>query len=116
MIGTIVGAVGGGLAGKGIAESINPTEEADYWQTNYRNTSYFQNDYEYSDYEPAYKTGYEGFRQHAATGRRFDEMEPDLQRHYEQSKGGSRLEWEKAKAATRDAWERAKAKASNSIR
>ena len=116
VIGTIVGAVGGGLAGKGIAESINPSEEADYWQTNYRNTSYFQNDYEYSDYEPAYKTGYEGFRQHAATGRRFDEMEPDLQRDYEQTKGGSRLEWEKAKSATRDAWDRAKAKASNSIR
>ena len=113
VIGTIVGAVGGGLVGKGIAESINPTDEDTYWRSNFRNASYFQNDYEYADYEPAYRTGSEGYQRYASSGRDYADVEPDLQRNYEQSKGGSRLEWEKAKAATRDAWERLKAKASS---
>ena len=116
VIGAIVGGVGGGLAGKGIAEAINPTEEDAHWQANFRHAPYFQNDYEFSDYAPAYKVGYEGYRQSAMSGRRYADMETDMQRDFEQTKGTSRLDWEKAKAATRDAWDRAKAKAANSLK
>ena len=116
VIGTVVGGIGGGLAGKGIAEAINPTEEDAYWQSNFRNASYFQNDYEFADYAPAYKVGYEGYRQSAMSGRKYADMEPDMQRDFEQTKGTSRLDWEKAKAASRDAWDRAKAKAMNALK
>ena len=113
VIGGIVGAVGGAYVGKGIAESIDPTEEDAHWRSNYRSTSYFENDYEYADYAPAYRVGYEGFGRYGAEGRDYHAAEPDLQRDYSQGRGSSRLEWEKAKSATRDAWERLKAKTSH---
>ena len=110
VIGGIVGAVGGAYAGKGVAESIDPTAEDTHWQSAYRNTSYFENDYEYADYAPAYRVGYEGFSRYGAEDRDYHDVEPNLQQEYTQARGGSRLEWEKAKAATRDAWERLKAR------
>ncbi len=116
VIGGIAGAVGGAYAGKGVAESINPTEEDAHWQSNYRNTSYFENDYEYADYAPAYRVGYEGFGRYGSEGKDYHEVEPSLQQDYTQARGGSRLEWEKAKAATRDAWERLKAKTSGAAK
>ncbi len=116
VIGGIAGAVGGAYAGKGVAESINPTEEDAHWQAHYRHTSYFENDYEYADYAPAYRVGYEGFGRYGVEDRDYHEVEPSLQQDYTQARGGSRLEWEKAKAATRDAWERLKAKASGATK
>ena len=108
VVGGVVGAVGGGFAGKGIAESINPTEENAYWENNYRSASYYEGDYGYDDYSPAYRAGYEGFSRHAAAGKDYTDVESDLERDYNQNRGSSRLEWDKAKSATRDAWDRLK--------
>lgn len=115
-IGGIVGAVGGGYAGKGVAESINPTEESAFWESNYRNASYHESDYDYTDYSPAYRTGYEGFGRYGASGRDYSEVESDLERDYTQNRGASRLGWDKAKSATRDAWDRLKGKFSDATR
>ena len=115
-IGGLVGAVGGGYAGKGIAESINPTDENAFWEKNYRSASYHEGDYDYSDYSPAYRTGYEGFGQHAASGKDYTDVEGDLERDYTRNRGSSRLEWDKAKVATRDAWDRLKHKFSDATR
>ncbi len=112
-IGGIVGAVGGGYAGKGVAESVNPTEENAYWESNYRNASYNEGGYGYEDYSPAYRTGYEGFARHAAAGSNYEDVENELERDYTQNRGSSRLEWDKAKVATRDAWDRLKNKFSD---
>ena len=115
-IGGIVGAVGGGYAGKGIAESINPTEESAFWESNHRSASYYESDYDYTDYSPAYRTGYEGYGRYAASGRDFSDAESDLERDYSQNRGSSRLGWDKAKSATRDAWDRLKGKFSDATR
>src|SRR5437870_4225921 len=40
-VGAVVGAVAGGLAGKGVAEAINPTEEEEYWRSEFRNRAYY---------------------------------------------------------------------------
>ena len=101
MIGGLVGVVGGGYAGKGVAESINPTEEDAHWQSNYRNTSYFENDYEYADYAPAYRVGYEGYGRYAAEGRDYADAETDLQRDYTQ--GPWRISSRMGKGEGRDA-------------
>jgi uncharacterized protein YcfJ len=106
VIGAVVGAVAGGLAGKGVAEAIDPTAENAYWEKNYRSQPYYEEGTEYSDYEPAYRTGYQSYVTHGAAGRKFDEVESDLQRSYESAKGKSRLGWDKAKHATRAAWDR----------
>ncbi len=116
IIGGLVGAVGGGYAGKGIAESVNPTEENAFWESNYRHAPYHESEYGYEDYAPAYRTGYEGFTKHAESGRDYSEVESDLEGDYTRNRGNSRLEWTKAKAATRDAWGRLKHKFSSATR
>ena len=115
-IGGIIGAVGGGYAGKGIAESVNPTEENAFWESNHRSAPYYEDGYDYNDYSPAYRTGYEGYGRYTASGRDYADAEGDLERDYTQNRGSSRLEWDKAKSATRDAWDRLKGKFSDATR
>lgn len=102
--GAVIGAVAGAYAGKGVAEMIDPTAENAYWRDNYSKESYAKSDLAYDQYEPAYRTGYTGFGKHA--GKKFDEVENDLQRDYEQAKGKSSLAWSDAKHATKAAWNR----------
>jgi hypothetical protein len=102
--GMVAGAVIGGLAGKGIAEKIDPTVESAYWRENYNSRPYVDRDAQWDDYEPAYRTGYEGYGRYR--GRRFDEVETDLRGDYERGRGRSSLAWDKARFAARDAWDR----------
>ncbi len=103
-VGLVAGAVVGGLAGKGVAETIDPTLEDTYWRTEYVNRPYAKRDLPYESYQPAYRTGYEGYTRYS--GKRFEEVESDLQRDYETYRGDSDLGWDEAKHATRDAWHR----------
>ncbi len=102
LIGAAIGAVVGGLAGKGVAEGINPTAEDAYWRENYRNETYANRELSYDEYEPAYRTGFTGFGKHQ--GKKWDDVENDLQHDYEQAKGNSSLAWSDAKHATKAAW------------
>ena len=104
-VGAVVGAVVGGLAGKAVAEQVNPTAEEAYWRDNYRNEPYYERDYTYDDYAGAYRTGWEGYSQHATSGKSYDDVESDLQRNYE-STGQGKLDWPRARPAVRAAWER----------
>jgi hypothetical protein len=100
----VAGAIAGGLAGKRVAEKMDPTVEDAYWKTNYSKRSYVERDSAYTTYQPAYRTGYVGRSRYP--GKRYEEVEADLQRDYEKSKGNGTLIWDKAKHATRDAWNR----------
>jgi len=101
-VGLVAGAIAGGLAGKGVAEKIDPTVEDAYWRENYAKQSYVDRSAPYESYQPAYRTGYEGYGRYQ--GKKFDEVEADLQRDYEKAKGNSNVTWDRAKNATRDAW------------
>jgi hypothetical protein len=96
------GAIVGGLAGKGVAESMDPTVEDAYWRTTYISRSYVDKASPYDIYQPAYQVGYVGYGRY--TGKRFEEVEIDLQRDYEKLRSKVGLDWNKAKHATRDAW------------
>lgn len=102
--GMVAGAVIGGLAGKGIAEKIDPTVETAYWKENYSSRPYVDQDAKWDDYEPAYRTGYEGYGRYR--GKRFDEVENDLRTDYERRRGRSSMQWDRARPAARDAWDR----------
>jgi len=102
--GIVAGAVVGGLAGKGVAEKVNPTAEREYWQENYRNEPYYQEGRSFEDYEPGYRTGYEGYGRYGE--RSWDDVKAELQRDYEKNRGTSELTWDEASHATRAAWER----------
>ena len=105
VVGLVAGAVLGGLAGKGVAEKIDPTAEDAYWKENFSKQKYVDRNADYATYQPAYRTGFEGRSQYP--GKKYEEVEADLKRNYESSKGTAGLSWEKAKNATRDAWQRA---------
>lgn len=102
--GAVIGAVAGAYAGKGVAEMIDPTAENAYWRDNYSKESYAKGGTSYDQYEPAYRTGYTGYGKHA--GKKWDDVENDLQRDYEQTKGTSSLAWSDAKHATKAAWDK----------
>jgi len=104
VVGSVIGSVAGGLIGKGAAESVNPTEEDEYWRNNHSSRSYVEPDRTYDDYQPAYRSGYEGYSRFADTGKTYDEVEPELRNDYEKNYGNSGLPWDKAKDAARDAW------------
>lgn len=102
--GIAAGAIIGGLAGKGIAEKIDPTAEDAYWKENYSSRDYVDEGARWDDYRPAYRTGYEGYTRNQ--GRRFEDVESDLRNDYERNRERGTLGWEKARYATRDAWDR----------
>lgn len=104
VVGAAVGAVAGGLAGKAAAERVNPTMEDAYWKEQYTKEPYYEAGRKYNDYAPAYRTGYEGYSRYE--GRKFEDVQSDLERDYNQVKGDSALAWDKAKGATRAAWHR----------
>jgi hypothetical protein len=103
-VGLVAGAVAGGLAGKGMAEAFDPTAEEAYWKANYAKQKYVERDAPYARYQPAYRTGYEGHRRYP--GKRYAEVEANLQRDYERTRGTAGLSWDQARNATRDAWDR----------
>jgi len=71
--------VAGGLAGKVLAEDINPTAETTYWKSNFKSVVLMSNLATNSNtYAPAYRYGWESYGQH--TGKSFDEVESDLGR------------------------------------
>jgi hypothetical protein len=98
------GAVAGGLAGKEVAEKLDSTVENAYWRNNYSKQKYVEGNVAFATYQPAYRAGYEGHNRYP--GKKYQEVEADLQRAYEKSAGAATLAWDKAKHATRDAWNR----------
>jgi hypothetical protein len=93
------------LAGKGVAEAINPTEEDAYWSNEYQNRPYYRPGTDYDEYAPAYRYGYTSAAQHH--GRSWDEMETNLERDWSNSRGQSSMDWDRARQPARDAWDRA---------
>lgn len=105
-IGTIAGAVVGGVvgskAGDEFAEAINPTEYTAELERTYATKPYYSSAYAWDDYRPAYQYGYQTYPRYQ--GRRFEDVESELSKDWEQAKGTSRLAWQDAKAAVRDGW------------
>lgn len=103
-VGAVAGGIGGAMAGKAAAEKVNPTAEENYWREAHTREPYYASGLTYDDYAPAYRTGWEGAERYR--GRRFEDVDSDLERHYEGIKGKSRLAWEDARHASRAAWHR----------
>lgn len=104
VVGAAIGGVAGGLAGKSVAEMVDPTVETAYWRDNYAARPYYETGRPYEHYEPAYRYGWESYDRYE--GKRFGDVESDLERGWDKVKGQSSLAWDKAKHATRDAWDR----------
>ena len=103
-VGAAIGALVGGLGGKAVAEHLDPTVDADYWQAHHAEQAYAVDGTSYAHYEPAYRLGGQPRERYANMS--FDDAEPHLAADYERMRGESTLEWGDAKHAARAAWDR----------
>jgi hypothetical protein len=115
VVGGAVGAVAGGAAGKGVAEMVNPTEEEEYWKTEYRNRPYYRAEREWEFYQPAYRYGWESAGRPEYRGRTFEEIEPELSERWNlqrRSDAPHPSEWTDVRDVSRDAYERVHSRSS----
>jgi hypothetical protein len=104
VIGMAIGATLGGLAGKGLAENIDPTAEDAYWRSEYGGRPYVESGASYDNYGPAYSYGVAAFGRHDTE--HFELIEPELAKDWSTMRGASDLPWGRARPAVRDAWQR----------
>lgn len=104
VVGAIAGGVAGGLAGKATAEAIDPTAENQYWEENYSSRPYYDEQFPYEEYAPAYRTGWEARQLYPDAA--FDDVQSDVEAHWDKTRAQSKLDWERAQPAVRDAWDR----------
>lgn len=109
-IGGAIGAVAGGYAGKGIAEAVNPTEEEAHWRREYPHRPYARPDVPYDRFHSAYRFGWEKAVLPTFSGRAFEDIEPELERHWHTVPEATELEWREARPAARDAWDRVRSR------
>jgi len=103
VIGGAIGAVVGGAGGHAAGEAANPTLEREFWSKNFNTRPYYRSGKEYSEYEPAYRFGWESAGREEYAGKRFDDVESELQRDWKSSPGATDP-WTDARDATHDAW------------
>ncbi|HYE61963.1 MAG TPA: PA2169 family four-helix-bundle protein [Phycisphaerales bacterium] len=85
---------------------VSSTLELDFWRENYQHRPYVEPGATYDEYAPAYRYGWEAYTTHAGMGRKFEELEPDLESRWDTYRGLSKLSWEQARHAAKDAWTR----------
>ena len=94
----------GGIRGAGAGAAGGWANEDAYWRENYGRRPYASADRDYDYYRPAYQYGFESAQRHR--GRRWEEVESDLERGWENARGSSRSVWAEIKDAVRDGWNR----------
>jgi hypothetical protein len=88
--------------------TTHPTQfteaEDDYWRQSYASRPYSRSGSTYDEYRPAYQYGTDAAHRHQ--GRRWEDVEGDLESGWGEARGTSRSTWHEIKAAVRDAWDR----------
>ena len=102
LVGAVVGAVVGAKAGGVVAEAVNPTEYNDHFKQTYASAPYYRTGTEWKDYQPAYQYGYDRYNKYP--GRKFDEVQNELQKDWEATQTDSKIAWNDAREAVRDSW------------
>ncbi|WP_255990847.1 hypothetical protein [Chitinolyticbacter albus] len=103
-LGAAAGAVAGGLAGSQVGEVVNPTEEDEYWRSNFHNEPYVEEGSDFERYAPAYRTGYLGRGRYPDSS--FEASVTELRDDYYANRGDSDLEWDDVREAARASWQR----------
>ena len=92
-----------GKASTAELERFTDAEDA-YWRENYLSRPYARKDRHYDEYRPAYQYGTDAAHRHQ--GRKWEDVEGDLEHGWDKAKADSRLAWHDSKEAVRDAWHR----------
>jgi hypothetical protein len=104
VIGMTIGTALGGLGGKGVAESLEPTAEEAHWRREFRSRPYVTDDARFDSYGPAYRYGVTAFGTYDTA--QFELVEPELAQNWVALRGPSDLSWGQARPAVKDAWDR----------
>jgi hypothetical protein len=103
VIGAIAGGIAGGVMGQEIAEYVNPTEVENYWEDGFAKRPYVKEGESFDAFRPAYRMGYDAIANNPA--KPFSEVEGELGKQWQSTKGGSSLEWERARDAAKDSYD-----------
>jgi len=88
------------------SETINLSEEEAYWKEKYKTRPYYNEGREYDDYALAFHYGWESAAKPENAGRKFEEIEPELERNWSSYIGSNKNTWQDFKDAIRDAYDR----------
>lgn len=88
----------------GSLHQIDWETEDTFWRGNYASRPYASADRSYDHYRPAYQYGAEARARHG--DRNWNDVEPELERGWTESRGESTSTWHEMKDAVRDAWDR----------
>ncbi len=111
VVGMAVGVVLGGLAGKRVAESIDPTAEEAYWRKEFPNRPYAEPASTYEDFDPTYRFGWEARERYADQS--WEQAAATVRSDWERDRPG--FPWEKAQAPIRDSWDRVESQRARDI-
>ena len=109
IIGGIAGAIGGWWSGRAISEAVEKLTEDDekyYRQHHRRVADRRRSDRAYDDAQPAYHLGHIAGMNPEYKGRRFEEIEADLQRGWNDDVRGRYGEWDAVRGYVEEAFNR----------
>jgi hypothetical protein len=94
----------------GNMHEIDWPEQDAYWRSNYSDRPYASADRNYDYYQPAYRYGAESATR--LKGQEWSSVEPELERGWNDFRGGATSTWRDIKDAVHDGWNRAVGKMS----
>ena len=109
LVGGIAGAVGGWWAGHAIADALTDDDDVVY-RSRYETSPSRLGDRAYEDVRPAYQLGHLAGRNPDYAGRSFDQIEPDLQRAWNDIARSRHGEWTTMRGYAREAFSRARSR------
>jgi hypothetical protein len=107
VVGAIAGAVGGWWAGKGVADAFTDKDDKAY-RAHYAASPDHMADRSYDQVTPAYAAGHLAGRNPDYAGRTFDQIEPDLQRGWNDDFAAKHGQWPAVRNYARVAFDRAR--------
>lgn len=96
----------GVLVRKSDTQAIDLSVEEAYWKEKYKTRPYYTESREYDDYAIAFHYGWESAAKPENAGRKFEEIEPELERHWSSYTDSNKNTWSDFKDAIRDAYDR----------
>ena len=105
-IGGAVGVAAGAVAGNSFASEFDATEEARFWQDQYRLRPYYRSGTTYENWAPAYRFGWDNARLPEHAQRTFSDLEDELASEWRKERAAVGDDWRLYRDAVKDAWDR----------
>jgi len=105
-IGGAVGVAAGAVAGNSFASEFDATEEARFWQDQYRLRPYYRSGTTYENWAPAYRFGWDNARRPEHAQRTFGDLEDELASEWRKEREAVGDDWRLYRDAVKDAWDR----------